>query len=261
VSNKPVKAVVIIVAIALTMPGLGQDASQKPLLRDGFTFGGVDGSLAEKDGRWFFAPESPISDGRAEVKAGQSLELLSSATLEKMDADAKQRVDMRCRLWGRITTHKEKNFVFPVYYLPLTKKPQPQAQPQPQTQINAPDDILAIPETVVAKAQTDRAFVTVQPGKPLELKVDSVLTDRTGLLVQDGTGQYKLELDGVGQGLGRTTFHLLACEALERACREQASQPDKIRFRVAGIFTRYRGKDYLLLQRATRVYTHGNFGL
>ena len=31
------------------------------------------------------------------------------------------------------------------------------------------------------------------------------------------------------------------------------------RFRVSGIVTTFRGNTYMLLQRATRTYSHGNF--
>ena len=33
-----------------------------------------------------------------------------------------------------------------------------------------------------------------------------------------------------------------------------------MRFNVAGILTRYKGQQYLLLQKATRIYSYGNFG-
>jgi len=35
--------------------------------------------------------------------------------------------------------------------------------------------------------------------------------------------------------------------------------PEPVRFKIAGIKTAYKGEHYLLLQKATRVYSHENF--
>jgi len=48
-------------------------------------------------------------------------------------------------------------------------------------------------------------------------------------------------------------------EALELTERKQATVPEPLRFKIAGIMTEYKGSSYLLLQKATRVYSHENF--
>ena len=69
-----------------------------PLLRDGFAFpnSGVEGFInkSRKSGKWFFTPYTNISDTKATVLAGYSIELLPSSTLEKiigMMSDATKR--------------------------------------------------------------------------------------------------------------------------------------------------------------------------
>jgi hypothetical protein len=46
---------------------------------------------------------------------------------------------------------------------------------------------------------------------------------------------------------------------LESAEEKTANEPDKVRFKIAGIVTRYKGENYLLLHRIVRIYSNGNF--
>ncbi|UCG48657.1 MAG: hypothetical protein JSU94_02560, partial [Phycisphaerales bacterium] len=88
---------------------------------------------------------------------------------------------------------------------------------------------------------------------------DSVLADRTALLVGRADGRYVFVLDALGRNIEQVRLELLPCEALELTEQRQTAVPEPIRFTIAGIRTGYKGRDYLLLQRAARVYGHGNF--
>jgi hypothetical protein len=67
-------------------------------------------------------------------------------------------------------------------------------------------------------------------------------------------------LDGLGRNIQQQIrLQLLPCLALEQAEHEQAAQPERLRFKIAGIVTQYKGQHYLLLQRATIAYNYGNF--
>ena len=267
------------------------------LLRDGFAVTGVDGRLVIHDSneakpkfsfdRWFFELDSDLSDGRGLVKAGASLELLPSSALEKMIADANNRTGTSYRLGGRITRYRDKNFIFPAYFLPLTKTKKPpsstsQKSPQQETRptINEPNDILTIPEELIEKLpdrkkgidyrkRQEEAIKTKlteggRAGKPV-LKQDFILVDRTALfrdMSQGAEGAWRevsFVLDALGRTEAKISLRLLPCQALEQAQRQQSAEPDPLRFKIAGIVTTYKGKYYLLLQRATRVYSHGNF--
>jgi len=251
----------------------------KPLT-DGFVMAGIDGKLTTQkgNGRWFFEFDSDVRDDRGLVKAGVSLELLPSAALEKMSADAEGRSAATYRLWGRVTRYERKNFIFPIYFLPISeiKRPQSPAPEKSQQQeaeltINDPNDALTIPEEIVAKLRTRKIVRVEQLKRGLELKTDCILADRTGFIRDSGHGlvfvfdalgrnvQQIPAFAGTSLPLWKQGFPLLPCYALERAQQQQSVEPDPLRFKVSGIVTKYKGQHYLLLQRAARVYSHQNF--
>jgi len=101
----------------------------------------------------------------------------------------------------------------------------------------------------------------------LELKQDTIFANRTGFVVaKDGgstsltTGKYLFEPDGLGRGIEKISLELLPCQKLEEAVMQMRGEPNPVRFSVAGVLTRYKDKQYLLLQKATRAYSYGNFG-
>lgn len=232
---------------------------------------------------WFFELGSDVSDYRVRARAGTRLELLPSVTLEKMVADVGER---SVRLWGRVTKYKGQNFIFPMYFVPLGKtiKPRfqtPKALQKPQRQedgrqpaISEPNDILQIPQEIIEKLKTRKADRLKmlpetteakkqqgqpEPAKRAEVEQDSILVDRTALLVEQDDGRLAFVLDALGRNVQRVSLRLLPCEALELTERKQAAVPEPVRFKIAGIRTAYKGQHYLLLQKATRVYSHQNF--
>jgi hypothetical protein len=245
---------------------------RQSLLRDGFVLSGVDGRLTPPDSneatdKWFFEFGVAVSDDIGTVPAGASLQLLPSSALERMIADVNERPDPSYRLWARVTRYKGRNFVFPVYFLPLGKveplQQPPWHEPSPPTEpaVNEPNDTLAIPKEVLDKLKTEAAIRPKPAQKLLELKQDFVLVDRTAVLVKQADGRLVFVPDALGRGLRQVSFRLLPCQALELTERRYSAEPDRMRFKIAGIVTQYKGKRYLLLQKATRLYSCGNFGL
>ncbi len=235
----------------------------KSLLRDNFVLTGVDGKLtiANSNEGWFFEFDSDVSDDRGRTYAGASLELLPSTALEKMTDDANNRSDAGYRLWARVTKYKGRNFIFPIYFLPLSKTKELSTSQQQETEptINEPNDALAIPKEIIEKLKPRKIVRTVQLRKGLELKTDSILANRTGFIRNSGH-EVSFVLDALGRNVQQISFPLLPCETLERAQRTQSAEAEPARFKVAGILTRYKGKHYLLLERAIRVYSYQNFG-
>ncbi len=283
----------------------GTVTARKTPLRDGFVLTGVDGKLTSTDSndirfqdsnegpqsqyigfglpkRWFFEFDSDISDDKAVVKAGTSLELLPSSTLEKMTADVEKHSGASYKLWGRVTKYKGRNFIFPIYFLPIseTKRPPPSTSQEPREKtgpaLNDPNDALTIPKEILEKLKTRKILRPEQLKKGLELKQDSILADRTGFISlcvmrdayrvkgkrqeEKGRTQYEFVFDALGRNVQQIILRLLPCQALESAEQEQSTEPDTLRFKIAGILTKYKGNHYLLLERTTRVYSHGNFG-
>jgi hypothetical protein len=242
-------------------------AASEQLLHDDYVIAGVDGRLVEVGpDKWVFEFESGIGAGATgEAKAGQMLEMLKSATLEKMAADAKERSDARYRLWGKVTKFEGKNYVFAAYFLGLRKVDRPAGEParsagdKTRQSINDPNDILNIPEEIVAKLQTSEVLPGQETPAGLQLKQDTIFANRAGRVVEK-EGRYIFEPDGLGRGVEKFTIELLSCQALEQALQQERGGPNPVRFNVAGILTKYKDGQYLLLQKATRIYSYGNFG-
>ena len=184
------------VILILTKPGWAEEPIHQGLLRDGFALISIDGKVNGPEGdEWFFKLDSDVIDDKTVAKKGTSLQLLPSATLQRIIDDMKIRSTGDYCLWGRVTKYKGKNFIFPIYFLPLSKIEQPQSEtsqapqePTPQEQkplettiieknkpepnINEPNDILAIPQEIIEKLKTRRLELAklqdteliVQPG-------------------------------------------------------------------------------------------------
>ena len=73
-------------------------------------------------------------------------------------------------------------------------------------------------------------------------------------------GRFIFVPDALGRNVQKLSLHLLPCEALELTELKIAAEPETLRFKIAGIMTKYKGDKYLLLERAKRTYSHGNFG-
>jgi hypothetical protein len=272
----------------------GVDEGRQRPLRDGLLLKGVDGELITKDSNdiWFFAPDKDMADGHGRILAKTAIKLLPSATLQMIIADANERADKHYRLWGRITRYKACNFIFPMYFLPLTKTQQSQHEKSVETtSINTveepnrdesgraveSDEQLDIPKEILDKLSDKTYLKREQVNNDARSKRwekqdtkhepratghesrDFILVDRVGFISKSNKW-FVFTNDAFGCGVPETPFRLLPCQVLEFAELRQSVQPDPIRFKVAGIVTEFNGKKYLLLQRAIRTYSHGNFG-
>jgi hypothetical protein len=231
-------------------------------LRDGFLIEGVDGKLVGPDdkGVYKFVADADISDDKAVIKAGTAVEVLASIGLSKMVENLKAEPDSGFRLWARVTTYGGRNYIFPVYFLPFKQiDKQKQAQIQMRLTVNEPNDPLSIPPDILEKLTSGKTIEPVQLRRGLELKQDHILADRTGYIVKQDNGQYAFVFDALGRNIDKTTITLLPCQTLEKAVSAQKNEPEAIRFKAAGIVTKYQDNFYLLLQRTSRVYSNGNF--
>ncbi len=254
-------AVLALVVVWTAGDSIGQpEAPEKQLLREDFVLAGIDGELVGGEEGWFFEFESAVSDGKGQVKAGDSLELLPSLTLEKIASDAGKRVSRSCRLWGKVTKYGEENFIFPVYFLPLSKVGGEAGQGEAnEAAMSEPNDVLDIPAEILAQLQSKKVARPIEAGGEGRGGREGVLFNRTGFIAERGKGEFLFELDALGLGIEWGAFNILPSEALERALRVRAASPEPVRFKVAGSITKYKGQRYLLLQRAVRSYSHGNF--
>jgi hypothetical protein len=285
----------LILIMALSSGANIQNTQTPPpvLLRDGFILRDIDGKLTGPDNYdvWLFELDSDITDNQAVIKAGTKLRLLPSATLEKIIADANERSVKRYRLHVRVTTYKGKNFLFPFYFLPISEAVKQQPQTSEQTppgttteaksgqdpNLNDENDILTIPPDVLEKIEAARAKIAQSgqrisnsdeistgkqkstPEKQYQPVYDSALIDRAAILVEQKNGEFAIVLDALGRNASQDLFRLLPCETMELTELKQSAELEPMRFKIAGITTKYKGNDYLLLQKATRIYSQGNF--
>ncbi|MFH1613990.1 MAG: hypothetical protein ABIG61_02755 [Planctomycetota bacterium] len=234
----------------------------KPL-RDGFVFAGVDGKLIQGDqkDRWFFQLYSDIKDDKGLIKAGLSLEMFPSSTLQKILQDHKTGSTGSYRLWGRVACYNNKNYIFPAYFLPITEvEAENASEGKNEIKINEPNDAVTLPEDVLAMLRPKRVVSLATLRKALQSKKDFMLVDRTGLLeIATDSDEAVLRLDGLGRKLEDISFPLLRCQALQNAQETQKHYLEKVRFNVTGIVTVYNDKHYLLLQKADMQFNNGNF--
>jgi len=133
-------------------------------------------------------------------------------------------------------------------------EPENDSSPPKKTQENVKKGSASTNETDIATGGKVASFE-----RPA-MKLDSVLTDRTAVLVKQDKALPTFVLDAFGMSAGTASLQVLPCEALEFTEARVGSALNPLRFKIAGIRTKYKGKDYLLLQKATRIYGHGNFG-
>lgn len=270
-------------------PGAGTKG--KTLLPDDFSLRGVEGRLIKKDqDAWFFQLDSTENNKKAKAGTGEALNVLPSSTLERMIADVNDPVRAAAgyRLWATVTKYKGRNFIFPVNFLPLypdESEEKPQAEnlsTKSETglapsliggSVSEPNDELEIPKEILDKLKSGRILPSEGrkkseesaipgAGRQIQVKQNYVLVNRAGFLVKQADGSMVFSLDALGRSAGSTAgvLRLLPCQALELAERMQSAEPDRIRFKVAGVVTEYKGEEFLLLHRAVRTYNNGNLG-
>jgi hypothetical protein len=242
----------------------------KPL-QDGFVIAGSDGELSKmgEDGEWFVKFDKTIVDDKGQIRAGQLIQLLPASTLEKIALAVKSAspaggrdLAFSIRLWGRVTKYGDKNFIFPTYYLPLAElrpqSPQPSRPAEPN--INEPGDAIILPDDVLQKLRARRPVKLAQLRIGLESQEDEILNERIGFILKSENSPYCVfKLDALGRNLEDISFRLLPCEALQKASITRPGGIARYRYKVTGILTKYEGRHYLLPQRVTRVFSHGNF--
>lgn len=284
-------SVLLVVLFLLCVAPYANSASQE-LLNDGYVIKGAGGKLVGPDVNdvWQFefgSDVNDINDVKVVVPAGTRMGLLPSTTLAKIIVDSNDHPDRDYRLWARVTEYENKNYMFPMYFLRIVKEKEsdaedpndvdveegetPQTSEQQEPAVNEPNDILEIPQEVLDMLEArrpetmgkgDRAVGAVNIAASKLRDTDSVLIDRIGRLAMGENGGLEFVPDAFGRKVSSQNdrFEILPCETLEWARREVSIVPESVKFKVSGITTKYEGKKYLLLHKATRLYSHGNFG-
>ena len=275
------KYIVLALLLLISSASLGAIKKGKPLLPDGFYLARIEGRLiasepneileANQD-RWFFELASKVTDGKSTLVPGTILEFLPSSALERMIDDASASSGSSYLLWARITKYHSKNYLFADRFFGLIERKKQVAPDDKNTTksiLSDTNDVLTLSPEMIKKLKHDRG---IRPRKfnatqksTLEYVTDRLIPNRMGniRLSQEKINpllNLSFSFDSFGMAIDPNSLILLPCETLQNVERKQSEELEPLRFRVTGIVTKYRENKYLLLQRATRVYSHQNLG-
>jgi len=241
------------------------------MLPDGSPLKGVEGRASKDGDRWQFVLDGPVRQGLRVLDKGTALELLPSAVLEALVADAAGRPGARYRLSGQVEVYRGHSYLFATSFVPLAEAgadangvaPEQSSQGSdpnrtPGPAIAGKGDRLAIPD-LIQKRMADYQALRQRSARGRAAPASRLLLDQVGVVVQDQQRTFFVT-DGLGQNAMATVFEVLPCGTLESMERLQSQVPDPVRFCVAGWLTEYQGRSCLLLHRAVRDYDYGNFG-
>ena len=257
-----------------------QPAARKPLPETA-VLDRVDGRIQHVDANdiWLFELAQEVKTPDYRLPAGTRFVLLPSATLGRLIADVNERSAPRYRLSARVTRFRGQNYLFPTYYLPLSKfkdekspedggpKTEGGRSPNQRSEIEdrkSEGPEFAIPPEVLEQLKKERPLRGPRRSPEAEKKTapeipDRVLVDCVGR-IESRQGGYIFVPYALGWNVSNIQYELLPCTTLEEVLQTQRRALDPIRFNVAGLVTEFKGKKYLLLQRAVVVYNYGNFG-
>jgi hypothetical protein len=213
--------------VLILLPAGGTALSAQPaapkLLPETAVLDRVDGRLLRVDanegpqtqdsafgnpGTWLFELTMEVKTPEYLLTAGTRFVLLPSVTLGRLVADVNDRVAPRYRLTARVTLYRGKNYLFPTYYLPLSKfkddkTPEGEGQKTEDSATNPPSAImsppastggrhpqskepeLAVPPEILEKLKKQRPLRGPRRGaeaetKPIQAPAEQVLVDGVG---------------------------------------------------------------------------------
>ena len=252
--------------IAASVFGAAKKATPTVMVEEGAFFDSVEGLLKKKPNTdlWQFTPDEPIEiTEKITVPAGTPLEMLPCSVLEQMTTLAGKENQLRIELSALFTQYKHTNHLFSVYFLPIkdgVAPPEPETvpdktkdtEPEPQE----PESI--IPTEILKQIKANKSPDLKKFQQIAEVTGDIHLIGRAGFLSKTN-GSYTFSPDAFGRNIDSKQFVLLGNSMLATAEKAMAREPGRERYNVSGLITTYKGKTYMLLRRAKRTYTHGNF--
>ena len=258
-----------LLALLIAASAFGADKpAPAVIVEEGAFIDGVEGLLKKEPQTdlWQFVPDEPIViTEEITIAAGTPLAMLPCSVLEQMTTLAGEESQLRLELSALFTRYKHSNSLFSVFFLPIEDgDPQPAPTPEPdgdkaegtEPETQEPDSI--IPTAILKQMKANKAPDLKKFQQIAEVTGDIHLIGRAGFLSKTN-GSYIFSPDAFGRNIDSKEFLLLSNSMLATAEKEIAGEPGRERYNVSGLVTEYRGKTYMLLRRASRTYTHGNF--
>lgn len=269
---KTVSVLLALAALAGSAIGaLKPDPKAQPAevrMSEGFFLDGIEGVLQkDSDQQWSFHPQQKIRiTEKKDYPEGRSLPMLPGSVLEQMVQMAEDQ-PLHVRLWALATQYKHQNHLYAVYFMPLKDSaPKPETQEPEQTEDQTPsqqqtpveEEESIIPMDILEQIKSDSAPDLQRFQKVAQVTGDTNLIGRAGYLQESGQ-RYIFVPDAFGQNVDFSQYTLLPGGILESAEKQMQKTPGRQRYTVSGLVTTFDGRPYLLLRRAERTFTHGNF--
>lgn len=243
-----------------------------PVIEDGFFIVAKPGLLTKepKSDKWSFIPDESIEFTETTIfPAGNPLPLLPCSVLEQMTGLAGEENELRVELSALFTEYKHKNYLFSVYFLPIqdsvvepdpaeTKKISEKAPGEKTVLEEETEEDSIIPANILRQIKANKSPDLKKFMQIAQVTGDMNLIGRAGYLSKSEKMPVFLP-DAFGMKINNNEFTLLPNSMLADAEKELAKTPGQQRFNVSGLVTSYKGQTYILLRRANRTYTHGNF--
>ena len=232
------------------------------LVAEGHLVAGAEGRVVydPNESRWSFYPTASITDGKGLLPAGQGVVLLAGSVMEQMGQLAGDEKRMDVRLWAMVTEYRGRNSLYSLYFLPMRDTVEAPAAPaEPKTAESGQRQRESVlPTEILQMIERNQAPDLRRLDELVVVTTDRNLIHRTGIIspLEDG---YVFVPDAFGHNVSGRSYHLLSCRTLEATQRAMQRGAGRQRYVVSGVLTEFEGRTYLLLRRAVRSYTHGNF--
>ena len=268
---KTVQMSILLILTGVCAFGADQKPAPTTVIEDGFFIVAEPGFLTKEptSDEWSFTPDKSIELGeKITFPAGCALPLLPCSVLEQMTGLAGRENQLRVELSALFTEYKHKNYLFSVYFLPIrdgVAQPTPEetkeatekvAEEKPAGEEPSEDSI--IPAEILQQIKANKSPDLKKFMQIAEVTGDTNLIGRAGYLSENKDISV-FQPDAFGLKVNDKEFTLLPNSLLADAEKELAKMPGLQRFSVSGLVTTYKGQTYMLLRRANRTYTHGNF--
>ena len=233
---------------------------EKPTVEEGLLLDGVIGvvrKVADVDVWQFIPSEAAELSDKTPVPANKPLSLLPCSVLEQITTLAGDETEIEVRLWALFTEYNEHNYLFSVFFLPMSSKPAIKTEDNRDDEPAEKEESI-IPSEILKQIRSNTAPDLKRFEQVAKVTGDVNLIGRAGYLKQTGKLKY-FQPDAFGHKVDPNQYRLLPCAMLKTAERNMTQSPGRQRYNVSGLVTVYKGRRYILLRRAVRTYTNGNF--
>ncbi len=240
----------------------------KTVIDEGLIIKGIEGVVrkVEKVDVWNFIPDADITMPKGTLPAGKAISLLPCSVLEQISSLAGADNQVHVRLWAMFTEYGWNNYLFSVYFLPISEDADAQPEKPDASDGKKEDKAKAatdkedsiIPGDILTQIKSNKAPDLQKFQQIAKVSGDMNLIGKAGHLKKQGKIKY-FQPDAFGYKIDNSQYLLLPCKMLKHAERQMNKSPGRQRYNVSGLVTVYKNRRYILLRRTVRTYTNGNF--